>query len=1212
MSLTPTQLQAVAARGNVLVMAGAGTGKTSTLVERCLHCLLNSEPLIGLDQLLIVTFTDAAAAEVRKRIRERLEKEREAATTESRRAHWQEQLAMFETAHIGTLHSFCLKLVRQHFYELELDPQLGVLAEEEAGLLALDTLDTIFDTHYARGSARGEAVQALIEEQSRGWDKPIRELVLKLHRYAQTLPDPDGWYATQLEMFAQPEPESWRSSLLPALREWWQQWRPRVAEMAPGNGLAARCLEVLAGLEESCTREDATRALTAVVEAVNKLPRGTITKQRNPLEKFLEDVDFLLSITSFENDKDPLAQDWGWVRLHMQTLMELAKEFSQEYARAKRELGMVDFSDLEQHALRLLWDRKQQCPTEIARHWQEQLAFVFVDEYQDINAAQDTILMALSREGPRANRFLVGDVKQSIYRFRLANPYIFQDYARTWRDGQGQVIPLVENFRSREGVLAFVNSVFEFLMRPELGGVAYDADACLQFGAPNDRQRFSLAADATPCAELNLRIKAGGAEEDGNEEGEDGMAAFLEAAEAEKEARLVAVRLHELKEQGFRIWDEAAETFRSVEWRDMAVLLRSPATRAEAYAKEFARLNIPLAVKRQGFYESLEILDLLNLLKLLDNPLQDVPAIAVLRSPLTGLSPNELVEIRLTGPGPFWTVLGRWHEAAKAGGPANQVGSAEPGAPLNSLLARVSAFLERYGRWRRLARQVSLSRCLDAILAETHFAEWLLTQPRGEQRHANVQRLLALTQNFDKFQRQGLFRFLRFIEAQQLAGTEPEVRAAPEENSVRLMSIHQSKGLEFPVVALADLAKRFNQNDLKGDIILDEQYGLCPRVKPPHTGARYSSLSHWLAKRRQLRENLGEELRLLYVAMTRARDQLLLFASLTEKNFAERWLLAGDKRPVPRPQTSTCADWIESWFTSNVAGVQPGQKAGTTPVLTWKAWEDADIAAFQPASSTAAPAEDLTADIAAWERLRGRVAWQYPHIAATTQPAKTSVSVLRRRAAENDEETQPMPFVASRRAKSLPSPKPKRKRAASAVEVGNAHHHFLQLMNLELEDAADPRCLHAEAQRLRETGAVEEDEFALLDFKALAVFWQSTVGREIRKHAGDVLRELAFTARFSAADLERLAGAGGVLGQLGDEFILVQGVVDLAVILPREIRVLDFKTDDVSGAEVAARAQAYAPQLRLYAHALSRIHGRPVTRASLWFLGPGEEIKVDI
>ena len=334
--------------------------------------------------------------------------------------------------------------------------------------------------------------------------------------------------------------------------------------------------------------------------------------------------------------------------------------------------------------------------------------------------------------------------------------------------------------------------------------------------------------------------------------------------EADKEARLVALRLKELKAQQYAIWDQELEKLRPVEWRDMAILLRSPASKSESYAKEFTRLSVPLLVARGGFYQSMEVSDLLSLLQLLDNPLQDLPAIAVMHSPLAGLTLNELATIRLTVKGRFWTAMVRWQEGQTVKRAVSNSQSASHGAgpEMAELYRKVTTFLERYARWRRLARQVSLSRCLDAVLTETYYASWLLTQPRGEQRHANVQRLLTLAQQFDQFQRQSLFRFLKFIQAQQLAATEPEVAAVSQENSVRLMSIHQSKGLEFPVVVVADLAKPFNTSDLRAEVILDEVHGLCPQIQPPHTGKRYPSLPYWLARQRQHRELLGEELRL--------------------------------------------------------------------------------------------------------------------------------------------------------------------------------------------------------------------------------------------------------------------------------------------------------------------------------------------------------------
>jgi ATP-dependent helicase/nuclease subunit A len=843
MSLTSAQQEAIVARGNVLVIAGAGTGKTRTLVERCLNCLITEKPPVSIDELLMVTFTEAAAAEMRLRIRHALEKE---SAKEPRNARWREQLALFETAHIGTLHSFCFQLVRQHFYELELDPQLSVLPEEEARLLAEETLEALLRDHYAGRAANAEAVQQLIQTHGHGSDKPIRALVLRLHHYTQTLPSPGDWLRHQLALFASAEPVQWRDWLRGALAEWPSRWLPFIAQLEAQNGVAANCAALLRSWPAGAAPAEAAALLERLESAIQNCSAGKVTAWVKPLKEFRSEAEFLSSLVSQAGPGEPLAEDWAWIRPDMTALLRLAQEFGQAYSEAKRELGGVDFHDLEQHALRLLWDAEQNQPTKIAAQWRQKLRFVFVDEYQDINAAQDKIIEAISRGGAQANRFLVGDVKQSIYRFRLANPSIFRGYAEKWRDGQGQALPLAENFRSREGVLDFINSLFELIMRRQMGGVEYDEQARLRFGAPAQRRPLSVAAAPAPRVELHFRVRGQSDLQEMDEEASAAMVLVGELEEAEKEARLVALRLNELKAEGHLIWDETTGQFRPAQWSDIAVLLRSPSNKSESYAKEFARANIPLVVARGGFYKSTEVSDLLSLLQLLDNPLQDIPALAVLHSPLVGLNLNELAEIRLARlKVRFWTALREWAggrgQRTEDGGQRTEnreqaTDNREQRTENSGAAEKVSAFLERFGRWRRLARQASLSRCLEAVLQETHYAAWLLTQPRGEQRHANVQRLLGLAQRFDQFQRHGLFRFLRFIEAQQIAEIEPEVPSVCEENSVRLMSIHQSKGLEFPVVVLADLGKSFNVSDLRADIILDEQYGLCPQVKPPHTG----------------------------------------------------------------------------------------------------------------------------------------------------------------------------------------------------------------------------------------------------------------------------------------------------------------------------------------------------------------------------------------
>ncbi|MDD5138688.1 MAG: UvrD-helicase domain-containing protein [Verrucomicrobiales bacterium] len=1298
-SLTPSQRQAVAARGNVLVMAGAGTGKTKTLVARCLDCLERERA--SLDKLLIVTFTEAAAAEMRQRLRRAIEARTQDASLNSQPLaaskqgedgstlnFWRSQLALFDIAHIGTLHSFCLRLVREHFHELGLDPQLAILDEGEARQLANETLDEQFQAHYAGEDEFSIAVKNLIQIHGGGRDEKIRALILRLHNYSQTRPAAAGWLAEQIQKFSAAEPADWRHLLLTAIEDWRNEWLPVLENLKGGNEKAAELAGILARLESGVasslrldhigaqrrryTREMEAEVLEQIISADGNWPAKRKTVLRKPLEDLFDEAAFLAALAPVKNGTDPLTEDWNWVRGHMETLLRLAEEFAGKFSDRKRADGVLDFHDLEQFALKLLWDFAADKPTATAETWRNKLSFVFVDEYQDINAAQDKIIAALSRnafspsprpsgeragvrgaelannlpphpdpllllggegEGknaPVGNRFLVGDVKQSIYRFRLADPKIFRDYSKIWHGENGRVIPLSENFRSRESLLNFVNSVFAPLMRKELGGVEYDEEAQLKFGSPETRPGFSVAKDASPRTELLLRLKAGRNESSEPDE-ESGADEPADLGETEKEARLLAARLKELRAEKHEIWDDKDKIFRAVEWRDMAVLLRAMSGKSEIYAMEFEHAGVPLVIARGGFYDSSEIADLLSLLQLLDNPLQDVPCIAVLRSPLVGLSLDELAAIRLTvSREHFWTALNAiQNEKLKI---------------KNAAAGKVSKFLERFARWRKLARQASLSRCLEQVLAETHYDDWLKSRSRGLQRHANVGRFLNLAQKFDQFQRQGLFRFLKFIEAQREAEAEPEVAATPDENAVRLMSIHQSKGLEFPVVAIADLAKPFNTQDLRGEIIFDEEFGLCPKVKPPHTGRRYPSLPHWLAQRHQRREQAGEELRLLYVAMTRARDTLILTGSVSEKKWTEQWQETGTVTEQKILAAKSYADWLGIWFAQrqvqNSKFKIQNEKEGETPLLRWRIVEDVELGGDPVRSSRGDEAQtkekpepphvgcygDTTAlDEATVKKLRAVLGWVYPQQAATERAAKSSVTALRRQASDElDDEAEPV-FnfqFSGRRLARVPAPpgqNPKseiRNPKLNAADAGTAHHKFLQ--HVSLEKTGGVTALEAEALRLERQRVLSADERGALNLKAVAAFWNSDAGQKIRQQATSVKRELAFTAKFRLNELDKLVGSSrcddgtpqhGILAS--NEFVVVQGVADLVVLLPREIWLVDFKTDEAGAGDLPAKIKLYSPQLKLYASALGRIYSKPVTNCWLHFLSAQRTESVD-
>ncbi len=606
----------------------------------------------------------------------------------------------------------------------------------------------------------------------------------------------------------------------------------------------------------------------------------------------------------------------------------------------------------------------------------------------------------------------------------------------------------------------------------------------------------------------------------------------------------------------------------------MVILLRSPRGKAPAYVKEFSRLGIPLVAARGGFHDTAEARDLLALLQLLDNPLQDHPLLAVLRSPLGGLTSADLAAIRIAHRhGRFWTALVDWQrEAAKI--------------PGSRAAAKASLFLQRFRDWRRLSRRAPVFQCLERIIDETHYADWAGAQDRGEQHRANVERFLQLAREFDSGRGESLPRFLRFLEAQQESEIDIEPAAPPETDAVRLMSIHQSKGLEFPIVVVADLGKKFNLEDLKQRIIIDEKFGLSPQIKPPETSQFYPSLPHWLAARRQKRELLGEEMRLLYVAVTRAAQRLILAGSASAKSFEERWPERARRGLCDSDiaSSNTYLDWIGSWLALSADVASPSSNS----LLSWTIYdEDLPPTANDSLADPAPEEPDITPET------RNRLNWQYPFKAETQLPAKASVSLLRKQISEDEEESFPIFRF------DMPSRRSVSTGRLTAAEIGSAHHAFLE--SLSLDNAQSIAHLRAEANRLSHAKKLTPAEAASLDFEALAAFWQSDPGRQLLNVSAAIRRELPFTAKFAPRNW-RESAPQKFAPAAANEFVIVQGVVDLAAFLPKEIWLLDFKTDQFSAAQLPEKIETYRPQLALYAEAIARIHNLPVTRRWLHFL----------
>lgn len=1225
-SPTPAQRRAIEARGDVLVMAGAGAGKTSTLVARILDRVLDAPDRVPLDRLLVVTFNEAAAAEMRSRLQRALVERRQANPDDAWVA---EQAALLDAALVSTLHGFCLRLVREHFHELGLDPQFSVQDPLQTGLMRHQILEELLAAHYAGTGPQSGAVRAWLRRHAADGDARVRQLVLAVHDYSRSLPDATGWLRGLRERCDDPAGAAWRELLLPGVREWAVGWREtvdRVAEETPDNFTASEARVALASLVEGPS-SGVTAGLEAVVRAgdrgryVKGMPGyRRVTAWREPLADLLDEAAELLefAVPAEPGRPDAIQADWDVARDDVAALLELVAQFDAAFSSARRSAAVLDFADLEQMALRLLWNPAAGRPTDLALRWRDRLAHVFVDEYQDINAAQDRIIACVGREGAEANRFFVGDVKQSIYRFRRAAPRIFQGYARAWRrpDGGGTVVPLSENFRSHEAILGFVNAWFGRLMRETVGGVAYDGDARLVFGAPD--LRAPLREQPEGRVELHLLLTHGEEAEDaqdaGSGESETGATSVADLDTEERQAAMTAVRLRELRESGATVWDAKLRAHRAVTWRDMVVLHPGPGSVSERWARQFARAGVPFEARRGGFFRSTEVSDLINLARLLDNPLQDLPLLAVLRSPLVGLTVEELVATRLVcRTGRFWEAV----ERCARGGDADVEAASTPEwrEALRSARMRLKWFLGRFQGWRVLSREGAVSRCLERILVETGYEAWLRSQPRSEGPLGNLRRLLAMARQFDQFQRRGLYRFLRFMDAQDETGEEVEGASAADGDAVRLLSMHRSKGLEFPVVVAAGLGRRFNLRDLREEWLLDEESGICPPVLPPGRTRGYASLPRWLGLRRQLRETLGEQIRLMYVACTRAEDRLILVGACRASRL-EGWTdptaSLTDRQAIRAPDPLAWLGPLLPALTGAADWAARDRGVGTH--LAWSLHRSLELAGSTAGPTHAGDVADAGASAGAhsWdapetvEALRQRLTWEYPWLSATREPAKAAVTTLRRRWAA-DEEAMELAEDAWR-PRRAGSDAESRARSAEAVARGTAHHAFFEL--LDLARAGDREGVASELGRLTQDGWLSDEQVRWVDVEGVAAFFETEVGTRIREERDRVQRELPFTLRLTPREARQLGAPSRIEGFSDDDFLVVQGVADLVVFLPEEIWLVDYKTDRVRGGEVDARAGEYAAQLRLYARALSRIYGRPVTGRYLWFIEPRRLIEV--
>ncbi|OUN85847.1 helicase-exonuclease AddAB subunit AddA [Flavonifractor sp. An52] len=1180
-SLTEEQQAAVDNRGGgLLVSAAAGSGKTRVLVERL---LARVEEGADVDRFLVITYTKAAAAELRSRIVQELSDRLALRPTDG---HLRRQATLVYKAGISTIHAFCAQLLRECGHLLDLDPDFRLCDEGEAGILMLRALNDVLDRRY---EAMDSDFAQLVDTMSAGRDDArLIQIVLDIRGRVQAHPNPAAWLEEQertfaLEGISDPVQTPWGQLLLADAAGQAAYWRRRMEE---ARDLCERDANLLANYGDSVAQT--AQALQQFVEAASQgwdaarallpIPFPTVGRKkmvddpaavervkviRSACKKRLEKLE-----DWFADSGDDLLADLRTVYPAMRGLFALVRDFEEAYAAEKARRGLVDFSDLEHMAVRLLVGEDGQ-PTELARQWSTRYDEIMVDEYQDTNEVQNAIFSALSKDG--TNLFMVGDVKQSIYRFRLADPTIFLGKYRSFKpyteagEGEERRVILSRNFRSRPEVLEGCNDLFRAVMSVPFGEMEYSDDQALYPGAP-------FQPDSTYCVELDAL--------DGDIDGEEG---------AEKvsrdllEARFAAHRIRDLLDQNFPVSDGEGGT-RPVCPSDIVILLRSPNTVLRHYARALGERDILWEAEGGGdFFSSTEISVVLSLLQIVDNPRQDVPLISVLRSPVYGFSADRLAQIRAASPDTdFYAAL-----------------AADDGEDSKAFLAELDDL--RFG-----SGDMSSHQLLWHIYDRTNLLGIFGAMEEGETRQGNLLALAELARQFEGAGHKGLFRFLTYLtRLRENGNTLTPPTPGRTGGGVRIMSIHKSKGLEFPVVLLCGLARRLNREDMSRPILFHPKLGVGPKGLDVERGIEYPTLARMAVARQLEREMMAEELRLLYVAMTRAKEKLILSVALTGGG-KDLEKLAGDVGDPVDPQVLLACQSVGQWVLLHAlcrheAGAlrrAAGQDEVVLDTSFGPAWDirfvDGTPLAQMPPHRWTAPQREQEEEEGG-EDLANLLRWTYPHEAEVAIPSKLTATQLKGRALDEEAAEE-----APRPARPLSFGRPRfaaEEMGLTAAQQGTALHQVLQYIDFERSETVEG--VRAEIARLVEQQYITPQQGEAVDPAPIAAFFRSDLGQQLLSSVS-LRREFKFSILEPASRYYPQAGEG--------EQVLFQGVVDCYYETLEGITVVDFKTDRVTKRTVAERAEHYRPQLEAYSRALAEITGKQVIRRVLWFFALNQSV----
>lgn len=1240
-SWTDDQWKAIMADGqDILVAAAAGSGKTAVLVERIIQKITSRKNPVDVDELLVVTFTNASAAEMKHRIGQALE---EAVNQHPNSEHLRKQLGLLNRASISTLHSFCLEVIQKFYYLIDIDPAFRIVENTEGTLLREEALDELFEEEYGKeGNDRFyQLVETFSNDRS---DAELQDLVNKLYFFSQSHPNPELWLEQLADMYDVNEEDSidelpflgaLKFEIGLQLEIAFQLLREGLELTKRPGGPAPRAENFLIDLEmvESLlAAKDSWQDLYEKFQNVTfdrlKSCRGseydkTLVDESKNIRDQAKKIIQKIKDDYFSRNPRYYLRDLKEMKDVVETLAYLVKAFMNRYQEKKREKGLVDFSDLEHYCLAILTESEangERVPSEAALYYQHRFKEVLVDEYQDTNLVQEAILQLVSkRPETDGNLFMVGDVKQSIYRFRLAEPNLFlEKYRRFTADGEGSglKIDLSKNFRSRYEVLAGTNFLFKQIMGAKVGEIEYDEQAELVKGSSYPEEE-EYPVEVVLMDQGEKQERAVSTEEDADQ-------ALFDEEDLEQsqiESRWMAGKIRELISERKPIFDPKTQTHRPIQYRDIVILLRSM-TWAPEIMEEFKKAGIPVyADLSTGYFNATEIAIMMSLLKVIDNPYQDIPLASVLRSPIVNCSEDELAKIRLH------SKKGSYYDALKA------FIQAVPKPSEEELHEKVSLFAKELPKWRSKARTGSLSELIWQLYRDTGFYEFVGGLPGGKQRQANLRALYDRARQYESTSFRGLFRFLRFIERMNERGDDlGAARALSEqEDVVRLMTIHSSKGLEFPVVFVAGLGKQFNFEDLKKSYLMDKEYGFASSYVNVEKRISYPTIIQMAFKRKKRLESIAEEMRVLYVALTRAKEKLYLIGTLKNAEKA----ISSWKKALSRPDwllseydraNANCyLDWIGPALVRHRDACLLHEDETDSPSEIQEIWHHPSKwlvhlyhkDEFKETVTNESQEENGWAELVEkgkivpfessfQKEITKQLEWKYPFADSVRLRSKQSVSELKR-LFEMPDETAGTDLIRRHEKPIFERPKFMQEKKLTPAEIGTAMHAVMQHIPLSVFPTKES-IIELVAQ-LQQKELITAEQAEAIHIEEILGFFETSVGKRLIR-ADRIWREVPFSMAIEAKELNEK------WKDVADS-VLVQGIIDCLFEENGQLVLLDYKTDRmdrfVKGGKdvVQVLENRYRIQIALYTRAVEQILKRPLSEAYLYFFDGGRLIEIN-